>query len=247
SELLASFTRTDSRYGGADFGHRTRFLRRVHAGIAAEQPGLIATCRLNLWDPIPYPHGWGADREDARRVDLSEPLQLAGQLREQGAPCLNVTVGHPRFVPRYNRPHDRSPEGEAPADQHPLVSVERMVRAAGEVQQACPDLRIIGTGYSYLRHFLPYFAAGAVEQGWATMIGLGREAFAYPDFARDILEHGKLDPERCCITCGLCSRLMKAGKPAGCVVRDAEVYRPVWNEVRGTGPAGRGLNGAHVS
>ncbi|MGD2175417.1 MAG: hypothetical protein PVJ27_08445, partial [Candidatus Brocadiaceae bacterium] len=67
SELLASFTRTDSRYGGADFGHRTRFLRRVHAGIAAEQPGLIATCRLNLWDSIPYPHGWGADREDARR------------------------------------------------------------------------------------------------------------------------------------------------------------------------------------
>jgi len=62
--------------------------------------------------------------------------------------------------------------------------------------------------------------------GGADAIGFGRVAFAYPDFARDIIDTGAMDPRKCCMTCGLCSKIMRAGGRAGCPVRDAGQYMP---------------------
>jgi len=47
-----------------------------------------------------------------------------------------------------------------------------------------------------------------------------------PDFPQDILAGKGLDRKKLCLTCGQCSRLLRAGKNAGCVVRDREVYSP---------------------
>ena len=61
---------------------------------------------------------------------------------------------------------------------------------------------------------------------------LGVMAFAYPDFASDILEKGALDPKRVCMTCGKCTELMRAGSTAGCVIRNP-YYTKLSKEVCG--------------
>jgi 2,4-dienoyl-CoA reductase (NADPH2) len=230
--LLASFTRTGSRYGGEGFEDRTRMVREVHARIASELPGQIAACRLNMFDAMPYPYGWGVDRTDPSRPDLSEPLRLARILEGQGCPCINVTVGNPYYHAFYNRPLDATAAGEMQPTEHPLVGVDRMVRLARRLQEERPGLVVIGTGYSYLREFMPQVAAGVLKAGWAQMVGGGRLSLAYPDFARDLLQEGALDPRKVCIACSRCTQLMRDGMPSGCVVRDAEVYAPLYREGR---------------
>ena len=54
-------------------------------------------------------------------------------------------------------------------------------------------------------------------------------AFAYPEFAKDILSGKGLDPKQCCISCGKCSQLMRFGSKAGCVVRD-KIYTALYQE-----------------
>jgi 2,4-dienoyl-CoA reductase-like NADH-dependent reductase (Old Yellow Enzyme family) len=63
----------------------------------------------------------------------------------------------------------------------------------------------------------------------AAMVGIGRMNFAYPDFAKDVVA-GKIDAGNVCITCGMCSMIMRNGSTPGCVVRDAEVYMPLYKE-----------------
>jgi len=88
-----------------------------------------------------------------------------------------------------------------------------------------PDLSVVGTGYSWLRQHFPNVGAGVLGSGGAALVGVGRLALAYPDFARDLMTRGALDARKVCITCSGCSQLMHAGRQAGCVVRDRELYR----------------------
>ena len=195
-------------------------LNGVKAAQAAAPPGFLVTSRLNIYDGDAYRHGFGAGE------NLEEPLRLIAILHNQlGMRLLNVTMGCPYVNPHVNRPFDRGPY-EPP--EPPLAGVERMYRLTRQVQQAFPALAVLASGPTYLRQFGANLAAGAVEQGCCKLVGFGRQAFAYPDFARDILQNGALDPGKCCITCGKCSELMRAGSTAGCVVRDRGTYLPIY-------------------
>ena len=222
SELLSAFDRP-GRYGGS-FENRTRLLldcvRRIRERIGPD-PGFLVTTRLNLFDGIRPPLGFGTDASDEAALDLSEPLRLVGRLQALGVRMLNITMGSPYFNPHVNRPYDQG--GYVPPE-HPLVGVDRLLRGARAVQQEFSDLAVVGTGYSWLRQYAPQVAAGALQEGGARLIGFGRQSFSYPDFARDILDRGVLDPRRCCVACGKCSDILRAGGPAGCVVRDAGAY-----------------------
>ena len=55
-------------------------------------------------------------------------------------------------------------------------------------------------------------------------------AFADPDFAREIVRNGRIDPKRVCLTCGKCGDLIRAHKPTGCVVRDPETFLGFYRE-----------------
>ncbi len=236
SELLASHTR-EGRYGGS-FENRTRFLRETSGKIrAAVGDRLEVTCRLNVYDAIPYPYGWGVDRQDATRPDLSEPLRLIGELKAAGLGGVNVTVANPYYNPYVNRPADWMIAHMPDASEHPLVGVARLVHVARQVQQAHPDLCVVGTGYSWLRQYFPAFAAAAVERGWASAVGLGRGSFAYPDFARDVLSGRGMDPHKVCVACSSCTQIMRdVGITTGCVIRDAEVYGPIYRAGRDLDP-----------
>jgi len=232
SELLASYTREDSRYGGPEFDNRTRFLREAHRLVVNEVSELIVTSRINAYDAVYYPYGWGVDENSVEKPNLDEPIQLTGILKKQGAACLNMSIGNPYFASHFGRPYDVAIVGGRLPDEHPLIGVNRIIQIARELQLSHPGLPLIGSGYTYFREFLPWFAAGILKERWASMIGLGREAFAYPQFAKDILRRGSSDPSKVCITCSRCSQIMRDGGKAGCVVRDAKIYGPIYREGR---------------
>ena len=232
SELLASFTRENSRYGGS-FENRTRMLRETMAKVRDAVGGRVeVTARLNGFDSIAYPYGWGVDQKDATLPDLAEPIELLGQLKAQGLGGVNITVANPYFNPHVNRPADWMIANWPAAPENPLAGVVRILGVARDLQRAHPDLAIIGSGYSWLRHYYPYVAAGAVQQGWVSLAGVGRNSLAYPDFPKDIFQHGKMDPHKVCVACSSCTQIMRDGSTSGCVIRDAQVYGPIYRQGR---------------
>lgn len=222
SELLSAYERPGD-YGGC-FENRTRLLRNgIMAAQASTTGDFLVTSRLNMYDGFPYPYGFGVAAEHGLTPDLTEPLKLVDILHHQlGVKLLNITIGNPYVNPHVNRPYDR---GNYVPEEHPFEGLARMMDCVGAVQKNNPDLVVLGSGFSYLRQFAPYQAAGAVEEGICTLTGFGREAFAYPDFIQDLKKTGSLDPKKCCVSCGACARLLRGGNAAGCVVRDAGYYK----------------------
>ncbi|MBN1676580.1 MAG: FAD-dependent oxidoreductase [Kiritimatiellae bacterium] len=230
SECFSSFTRW-GRYGGS-FENRTRLLRETLARIKAEVPGLFITTRMNVYDAISYPYGWGVSEQHVYTPDLREPIRLARILAEMGVPVLNVSIGNPYFNPHFGRPYDFPTSGVRAPSEHPLVGVERFIGITRQMQEAVPGLPIVASGYGWLRHLMPFVAAGVVKAGGATLIGQGRGSFAYPESVRDILEKGVMDPRKCCVTCSGCTQIMRDGARTGCVVRDSAIYGPEYRRGR---------------
>lgn len=220
-ELLSAYTRP-GEYGGS-YENRTRFLKNAYRAAQAGVTGdFFLTSRLNAYDGFPYPYGFGV-HEGSMEPDMTEPIRLVKELREEfHIPLINITMGNPYKNPHVNRPYDH---GNYVPDEHPLEGLGRMMKGVGEIQRAIPDLPVLGSAFSYLRQFAPNLAAGMVGEGHCTMAGFGRMAFAYPDFVRDLRRNGAIDPKRVCVTCGGCAVLLRAGTPAGCVIRDREVYK----------------------
>ncbi|NLS91749.1 MAG: FAD-dependent oxidoreductase [Planctomycetaceae bacterium] len=222
SELLASHTR-EGKYGGS-LENRTRFLREVMGRIRHEVPEVFVTTRMNVYDAISHPFGFGVSKDDYRQPDLTEPIELIRRLRQYDLPLINVSIGNPYYNPHYGRPFDRSVAGVGAPPEHPLEGVARFVHITRQIQESVPDLPVVGGGYGWLRHLMPYVAAGVVRRGWATLIGQGRGAFAYPDSVNDILTAGAMDPQKTCVTCSGCTQIMRDGAMTGCVVRDQAIY-----------------------
>lgn len=224
SELLSAYERKGA-FGGS-LENRTRLLTSgIRAAKAATRSDFIVTSRLNVYDGFPYPYGWGVAADGSLAPDLTEPLALVDRLvHEFGFQLLDVTIGNPYFNPHVNRPFDMGPYVP---EEHPLEGVARMVHCVGEIQRANPDLKVISSGLSYLRQYAPQLAAAELRDGICSMAGFGREAFAYPEFPNEIMHNGGLDPKKCCIACGKCTELMRAGSTAGCVIRDP-AYLPIY-------------------
>ncbi len=221
SELLSAYTRK-GRYGGS-YENRTRLYRDVIAAVKSEV-GIAVGTRLGVHDGIGYPYGFGDDMEDSSKFDPSEALRLISDIHSLGVNLINVTMGTPYYNPHVNRPYCT---GGYEPPEHPLVGVARMINGAAILQKAFPDIAFIGTGYTFLRQFSPYLAAGAVGSGMISAAGFGRMAFAYDGFAKDLIA-GDMKPNKCCLTCGKCTELMRAFTTTGCPIRDSEVYAPIY-------------------
>lgn len=228
NELLSAHTR-DDRYGGS-LENRARFLLAIVQSIRAAVPIDLAV-RLNAYDEIPWPYGWGVRQDDCRQPDLNEPGWLVRALAAAGVCLINVTGGNPYYNPHVNRPYDIGPY-QPP--QHQLIHTGKLLRAVRDLKAAAPGVCFIASGLSWLRQLAGPLSAGLVANDWCDLVGFGRQAFAYPEFAQDLLSGG-LVPERCCLSCGKCSEIMRDGGTSGCVLRDGELYRPIYQ----TGRAGK--------
>lgn len=222
SELLGAFGRP-GRYGGS-FENRVRlYLDSVDAAKSELGDMLLAT-RLNLYDGTAAGWGVGEDGEP----DMTEPARLLGLLRAKGVELFNITMGTPYFNPHVNRPYNRG--GYIPPEEA-LKGVARLLNGCAEAQKQISDAVCLATGFSYLREFAPYIAAGMAERGEAKLFGFGRAAFAYPELARDICEKGRIEHGKCCVTCSICTQIMRAGGRPGCPIHDTEQYLPEYNRV----------------
>lgn len=227
SELLGAFERP-GEYGGS-FENRARLLLNVIDGVRAATD-IDVTVRLNVYDSLPYPYGFGVSKEDFHTPDLSEPKRLFKLLKEHGVCFVDLSCGNPYFNPHVGRPYDQG--GYLPPS-HPLEDAVKMLTLIRGVQASCPELPVMATGFSWLREFGANVAAGCIEQGWFPVAGFGRQSFAYPDFANDVLSHGGMKREKCCVGCSNCTVMMRDGGVTGCPVRDSEVYAPLYHKGRG--------------
>ena len=222
SELLSAHTR-EGLYGGS-FDNRIRFLLnvvdKVKAGVDID-----VTLRVNAYDAIPYPFGWATDKDG--NPSLDDPCRLMQMLWEKGVHLVNISVGNPYFNPHIGRAADTGPYT---APEHPIESAARMLHIIKEMKAAAPRMIVVGTGFSWFREYGANLAAGCIERGWMDLAGFGRQSFAYPDFARDILSKGTMFRNKCCTACTKCTELMRFGGQAGCVIKDSKVYLPLWRE-----------------
>lgn len=223
NELLGAHTR-EGKYGGS-YENRTRFLKETIARVRDEVPNIFVTSRLNVYDAVKYPWGFGVDKEDYKKWNLDEPKRLVTELKEIGLPLIDITIGNPYFNPHFNRPYAKPIRGAVAYDENPLIGVARFIEIVRKMQASQPDLPMAGAGTAWLRHLVQKVAAGIVEKGWATLYGQGRGSFAYPDSVKDILTKGEMDPKQVCMACSGCTDLMRNESPTGCIIRDREFYR----------------------
>jgi 2,4-dienoyl-CoA reductase-like NADH-dependent reductase (Old Yellow Enzyme family) len=237
SEMLAARTRP-GKYGGS-IENRTRFVREVLARLAAEAPDLSRATRMNFFDGVPYrknaASGIGEPIPGATEnyLELEEAIQALRLFRDAGLQLVNVTAGCPYFNPHVGRPADKEPPDGYGAPEPQLVGVARHFQLAEAARRACPDIPVVGTGYSYLRQYAVEAGAAKLRDGRVSMVGMGRGAIAYPDFARDV----HMDKRTVCITVSYCTTLMRAkgneqGQyAAGCAPRDP-VYGKLLQEIQ---------------
>lgn len=228
SELLSAFER-EGKYGGC-LENRTRLLRESIAGaMQVTSKDFIVSSRLNVYDGFPYPYGFGVSKEGGTEFDPAEPIWLLRELRALGVELLNITMGNPYFNPHVNRPFAL---GGYDPEEHPLEGVARMLNGIAELKKEVPEIKIISSALSYLGVAAPRVCAGFIKDGGFDFCGFGRTILAYPDYAKDILETGKMKKEKICICCSKCSEMMRAGGTPGCVVRDS-LYTDIYREFKG--------------
>jgi len=231
NELLGCHNRK-GKYGGS-FENRTRFLLEIIDKIHQELgEDAVVAMRLGVYDAIPYPYGWGVEKGDWAKADLSEAKKLIGFLYQRGVRLINITASNPYYNPHVGRPFNEPIAGGYEEPEHPLAGVSRLINLTGEIQKEFGEIAIVGTGYSWLGTLMANVGAGSKAGGLVSIIGVGRMALAYPDFARDIIEKGWLDENKVCVGCSGCTQIMRDGGMAGCVVRDNEVYGPIFEHGR---------------
>ena len=158
-------------------------------------------------------------------------MRLVKDMVKAGVGLLSNSGGNPYYIyPQVTRPFDKSSYGIPTPEEHPLESIRRLFYLTSVVQEAAGDVPVVGNGYSWLRNFLPYAAAANINDGRCRFVGLGRESFAYPDAPADVLEKGAMDPGKCCITCSLCTQIMRDHGTTGCVIRNNKVYMPIYKK-----------------
>ncbi len=225
AELLSSFTR-DGEYGG-DYAGRTRFIKNTVSKIKQSVGSrMVLGSRFGIYDAMDYPYGFGVNPYSGQ-PDLKEPVKLLNELVDMGVHVCAVTMGNPYYNPHVGRPFN---SGAYIPPEPPVKGVERMISLTGSIKQMVPGMLFVGAGYSWLREFAVEAGAYTLENRMADFIGFGRQAFAYPGLANEILSEGRLTRQKTCLTCSKCTELMRAMMPAGCVIRDKAVYAPLYQK-----------------
>ncbi len=216
AELNSAYLRP-GEFGGS-FENRTRLLRNsVEAAKAYETERFLVTARIGIFDGFPYPYGFGVEEGKGIELRLDEPIRLIRILHQDyDLSMVNLTMGNPYVSTHVTRPYN---QGAYVPEEHPLYGVARLIGGIGTVKKAIPDMTISASGPSYLRQFADLYAAGTIEEGLCDQMLFGRMSFADPEFPRQIMETGRIDPKKVCVACGKCGLRLRSGEPARCVVR----------------------------
>ena len=228
SELLSAYNR-EGKYGGS-FENRTRLLTTaVKESKILTGKDFIITSRLNVYDGFEYPYGFAVKEGEGITPDFTESKMLVKQLVANGIDMIDMTMGNPYFNPHVNRPYSQG--GYIPPE-HPMQGVERMLNGISEIAAEIKGTPVISSGISFLGAASANVCAGYINEGKFDFAGYGRETLAYPSCANAITSGENLDPKKLCICCSKCTEIMrKPGGTPGCVIRDGEVYMPIYKKL----------------
>ena len=234
-ELLSGFDRK-GEFGGS-FENRTRFLRNIVAGIRSKAPGLHIGVRVSVFDFIPFQPGLTDDRVGVRSaegdyryafggdgsgegIDLDEPAMFLQLLKSLGIDLVCTTCGSPYYNPHIQRPALFPPSDGYQPPEDPLVGVHRQIMATAELKQRCPEMIVVGSGYSYLQEWLPQVGQAVLANGMADSIGLGRMVLSYPELPADVLAGRPMARRKICRTFSDCTTAPRNGIVSGCFPLD---------------------------
>jgi 2,4-dienoyl-CoA reductase-like NADH-dependent reductase (Old Yellow Enzyme family) len=232
-ELLSAVNRP-GRYGGS-LENRSRFLRDVITGIKQKSLEIAIGVRLSAYDFLSYKPGasrvgepvtvkddfrFGAD-STGLGIDLTEPVELLTELRSLGVHLICITAGSPYYNPHIQRPALYPPSDGYRPPEDPLAGVARMIQATAELKSRCPDLTIVGSGYTYLQEWLPQVAEAVVENNMVDSVGIGRMALSYSSLPEDVLQGNGLDRKKICRTFSDCTTAPRQGLISGCYPLDS--------------------------
>lgn len=225
-EMFSAYSRPGS-YGGS-FDNRMRLIINCFAAAKADTTkNFILTTRMNAYDGLVYPWGFGVNEKDGLKPDLTETFKLIDILTTQyGMSIVNMTAGIPYLNPHINRPANTKINKSI---EDPMKGVERILGIARDVQRKFPNLPVVASGFAYLQRDTFAVGAGIIKENWAMLAGFGRQGFAYPNFAAHIKENGNVEQKHC-VACAKCSDLLRAGATSGCVVRDSKIYAEIFQK-----------------
>ena len=228
SELLSAYNR-EGRYGGS-FENRTRLLTgAVKEAKILTGKDFIITSRLNVYDGFEYPYGFAVKEGCGITPEFTESKMLVKQLVANGIDMIDMTMGNPYFNPHVNRPFA---SGTYDPPEHPMQGVQRMLNGISEIASEIKGTPVISSGISFLGGVSANVCAGYINEGKFDFAGYGRETLAYPSCANAITSGENLDPKKLCICCGKCTEIMRRpGGTPGCVIRDGEVYMPLYKKL----------------
>jgi 2,4-dienoyl-CoA reductase-like NADH-dependent reductase (Old Yellow Enzyme family) len=238
------------RFGG-DLAGRARLLLSIVERVHDRYPDLALLVRLSIFDTLPfetsrdvgqpmehrhllpYCFGFGVSAERPLEYDLTEGIELLRLLHAAGVPAVNISCGSPYYNPHIQRPAIFPPSDGYLPPEDPLVGVVRQIQAARACKAAVPELKMVGTGYSYLQDYVPHVAQAVLRAGWIDMVGLGRMVLAYPELPADTLRRGVSERKKVCRTFSDCTTAPRNNLPSGCYPLDAYYkQRPEAEEVK---------------
>jgi len=220
---------------GGSFKNRTRFLRTIIEGIAAEAPDLIVGVRLTMFDFLPFvpdednvgtPDTQGDSRlqfgcdPSGLAVDLNPASEVLSLLESLGVKLVCTSAGSPYYNPHIQRPAAFPPSDGYRPPEDPLVGVDRQVQATAALKSMHPKMAFVGSGYTYLQEWVPGVAQAVVREGLADFIGLGRMVLSYPDLPADVLSGQSMPRKKVCRTFSDCTTAPRNGLISGCYPLD---------------------------
>lgn len=235
---------------GGSFENRTRLLGQILAAIRAECPGLTVAVRVSAYDLQPFranpqtgrgepepgtlpSAGFGFRAAGDPPIDATEPVRLLQLLQQRGVSLISVSLSSPYFCPHAQRPAAFPPSDGYSPPEDPLLGVARHLHAVRNLKAACPEIPLVGAGYSYLQEYLPHVAEYEVGQGFVDLVGLGRMVLAYPELPWDVLHGRRVDRKRLCRTFSDCTSGPRQGLPSGCYPLDPYYHaRPEARKIR---------------
>jgi 2,4-dienoyl-CoA reductase-like NADH-dependent reductase (Old Yellow Enzyme family) len=171
-------------------------------------------------DMASYPHAFGLLPDPAAAPDLEPVRAFLRELEDLGIHWVSLSAGSPYYNPHIQRPALFPPSDGYLPPEDPLVGCARQIAAVGALKRDFPNLRLVGTSYSYLQEWLPHVGQAAVRQGLTDFVGLGRMVLSYPALPADVLAGKALTRGAICRTFSDCTSGPRNGLVSGCFPLD---------------------------
>ena len=156
--------------------------------------------------------------------DLKEPAAFIRMMQQYGVELICASAGSPYYNPHLQRPAYFAVHDGYQTPENPFYNVERHQKSVRRIRELCPNILVVGSGYTCLQDYLPNAAEYALAHDETDFVGIGRMVLAYPNFCEDVLSGKPLDKRHICRTFGDCTNAPRTGLISGCYPLD-EYYK----------------------